>query len=258
MLRLMQQEDEPLLHELCQQEPVFGTTLLTLWFSHQKNWRDFTAWIGLDGHRKPRYALCRYGHRYTLCAPRGLTPFCQEELTHFLRLESEIWLEGDSEVLRYFSYRLGLERMVRPILRCCGHGTRETIPACTQYNVLFDLISQTEAMGRQTWLSRMFPLFRDGMCVPFMLKEQGQPVSCAILEHAPNCSFGVITSVVTAPAFRGQGFGKAIVEHLCAYAQSIGCVPYLVCGESSLTAFYTPLGFQPVSQQYGLLRGKPE
>lgn len=263
MLRLIGPEDLPFLQQLCSRDPIFGTTVLTLWESHRENWRDFTAWTGLDGRRRPRYALCRYGHRYTLCAPDGLTPFCVQELAAFLKMEPEVWLEGDEALLCALQKQLPLELSSYPILKHQGPSPAEgpwfgAVSACADYSAVFSLISQAEPMGKNTWLSRMFPLFRDGACRPFALWEGERLASCAILEAAPQSPSCVISSLVTAPELRGQGRGKAVISELCRQAALMGRDACLVCGEESLTAFYIPLGFQPIAQRYGILRGNPE
>ena len=260
MLRLIAQEDEPLFYSLCQQDPVFGTILLTLYVSHRENWQQFTAWIGLDGHRKPRYALCRYGHRYTLCAPQGLTPFCQKELTGFLGMEPEPWLEGEASLLKKMVSQTGWSLEMRDVLFHPHPSEAPSSPgilACTAYSDMCRLICQAQHVDRQDWLSLMFPLFRDGMYHPFTMEESGKLIVCAITETAPGSSTALFSSLVTDREYRSRGYGKAMILHMCAFCAKLGRIPYLVCGEQSLTSYYTPLGFRPCSMQYGLLRGNP-
>ncbi len=243
---------------ICQTDAVFGTTILSLWHSHRDNWRDFSAWLGTDGRGKPRYALCRYGRCYTLCAPKCLTPFSRDELCAFLRLEPNLELEGDGAVLKNLPLSLPLEE--KKILSSSKKGfvKMENISICKDYTALCRFIQQEQALDREKYLSKMFPLFRNGMCLPFVFEINHKILACGLLELGEKSSYGLISTVITDKKQRGRGIGRLMVQHLCACCEEQQRIPCLVCAEDRLTDFYMPLGFEILPQRYGLLKGKPE
>ncbi len=255
MLRHLQEAaDTASFCDICSQDPLFGTTILTHWKSHRDNWREFTAWLGTDGHNKPRYALMRYGSQYTLCAPKGLTKVCVRELCTFLRLEDKLLLCGDGTLLKQLPFDCPIEEQIAMKAPFpCGELSPLVRPV-EQYSSLCDLVSLEVPLNKERYLGRMFPLFRDRQVLPFGIYEKEQLLACAFLEVTDSSSFAVISTVLTHPSHRGKGLAKTLVRHLCAMAKDMGRSPYLACGEASLTAFYGPLGFEVVAQRYALLR----
>ncbi len=255
MLRYLQEAiDIASFRYICSKDPIFGSTILTHWYSHSDNWRDFTAWLGTDGHNKPRYTLMRYGNQYTLCAPQGLTKVCIDELSTFLRLEEKILLCGDGSVLKQLPFDFPTEeQIVMAAPATCGELSPFVKPV-ENYSQLCELISHEVPLNKERYLGRMFPLFRDRQVLPFGIYEDGQLISCAMLEVPSASLYAVISSVVTHPEYRGNGLASQVVRHLCAVAENMGRVPHLACAEESLTAFYSPLGFEVVAPTYGFLR----
>ncbi len=255
MLRLLQEAaDTASFCDICRKDPIFGTSLLTHWHSHRDNWREFTAWLGTDGHNKPRYALMRYGSQYSLCAPLGLTRVCIRDLVTFLRLEEKLYLCGDKALLKQLPFSCPLEEQ----LMMAAHDPRgefsPQVRPLIRYSDCCDLIDREVPLNRERYLGRMFPLFRDRQVLPFGIYEKEQLLACAFLETAEASPYAVISTVVTHPAHRGKGLAGRLVRHLCAEAAALGRTPYLACAEDSLTAFYAPLGFEVVGQTYALLR----
>jgi len=80
----------------------------------------------------------------------------------------------------------------------------------------------------------------------------GVPVTTCTLLITPNLtragrSFAVIENVVTNPAFRNRGFGKAVLKEAISRAQVAGCYKIvLTTGSSreSTLAFYEKVGFR--------------
>ncbi len=255
MLRYLQEAiDIASFRYICSKDPIFGSTIMTHWYSHSDNWRDFTAWLGTDGHNKPRYALMRYGNQYTIAAPLGLTKVCIAELSAFLRLEEKILLCGDGTVLKQLPFDFSIEeQVIMTAPATCGERSSLVKPV-ENYSQLCKLISYEVLLNKDRYLGRMFPMFKDRQVLPYGIYENGQLISCAMLEVPSASPYAVISTVVTHPEQRGKGLASQVVRHLCAVSEDMGRVPYLACAEESLTAFYSPLGFEVVGQTYGFLR----
>ena len=68
------------------------------------------------------------------------------------------------------------------------------------------------------------------------------------ISHSPTGRKGGIEDVVVSSAFRGQGLGRKLVEHLINYARSLAPIDlHLTSRPSRVTAnrLYKALGFQP-------------
>ncbi len=94
--------------------------------------------------------------------------------------------------------------------------------------VLFAKLDPTQLRWQQFWV----------------IESDGRIVACGQLRSFPGAQ--ELGSVVVAPAWRGQGLGKFLVEHLIRQATQ---PLYLECLGSSLAKFYSRFGFVPVSWQ---------
>ncbi len=85
----------------------------------------------------------------------------------------------------------------------------------------------------------------------FLLETDGKAVSTCYLNIIPNLtrsahSYAIIENVVTDEAHRGNGFGKAVLQHAMAVAWDSGCYKVMLLTGSKTEAthaFYRSCGF---------------
>jgi amino-acid N-acetyltransferase len=78
----------------------------------------------------------------------------------------------------------------------------------------------------------------------WVTEHGGRIIACGQLRDYPDAQ--ELGSLVVAPAWRGQGLGRYLTQHLIQRASK---PLYLECLGSKLAEFYTTLGFVPVSWQ---------
>ncbi len=76
----------------------------------------------------------------------------------------------------------------------------------------------------------------------WVIEEAGQIIACGQLRQFAGAQ--ELGSVVVTPAWRGQGLGTRLVQHLI---QQATAPLYLECLGQRLAQFYTHLGFVPVT-----------
>jgi N-acetylglutamate synthase-like GNAT family acetyltransferase len=85
----------------------------------------------------------------------------------------------------------------------------------------------------------------------FLLESDGNVVSTCYLNIIPNltrsaCPYAIIENVVTDKAVRGEGFGRAVLQHAMAVAWESGCYKVMLLTGSKTEAthaFYRSCGF---------------
>lgn len=99
----------------------------------------------------------------------------------------------------------------------------------------------------------------------FGVFEDGQLVSTCTLSVIPNltracCPYGVIENVVTDPAFRGRGLGRAVFKHALEDAWSKGCYKVMLLTgrkDEAVYNFYESVGFDRNAKQAFLAKRNP-
>jgi GNAT superfamily N-acetyltransferase len=89
-------------------------------------------------------------------------------------------------------------------------------------------------------------------------------VSSCTLSVIPNLTrgcrpYGLIENVVTAPAFRRQGFGTAVLQHALEHAWSVGCYKVMLLTgrrNEGICKFYESAGFDRHAKQAFLAKPK--
>lgn len=244
------------LGSLCRQDPVFGTLVLSQSLSHQGPRQDphFEVWLGLDGWQWPAYCLCGRDGALSLSCSRPLSPYSREELCAFLAGLPGWSLEGSAKELRLLAKELpGLRLWERPILtQTVRYGVLdENITHCNDISALCRFLSREMNLPPQQKLLELAPLLLSGQGRAFVRQEGERLVACGVLRQGEGSPFSLLSDVLVARDCRGQGFGKAMVRHLCAVSAQQKAQPSLVCQEEGLGAFYRPLGFEPSGQRYG-------
>ena len=118
MLRLVREEDIPLLVSLCQSSPVFGSQALSLWhsFGRQKSCflQQSSFWLGGPREGPPVYALCHYENHFV--AVGAVEGEALEELAEFLQTQPVQSLEGEGQLITALARILGKTPRLSPIM----------------------------------------------------------------------------------------------------------------------------------------------
>lgn len=250
------------LGNLCRQDPIFGTMVLSQSLSHQGSRQDphFAAWLGLDGWQRPAYCLCGRDGALSLSCPRSLSPYSREELRAFLRGLPGWSLEGSAKELRLLAKELpGLSLWERPILtQTVRYGVLdENITDCNDISALCRFLSQEMNLPPQQKLLELAPLLLSGQGRAFVRHQGEKLVACGVIRQGEGSPHSLLSDILVARDCRGQGLGRAMLRHLCAVSARQKAQPSLVCQEEGLSAFYRPLGFEPSGQRYGYCHSAP-
>ena len=248
MLRLVREEDIPLLVSLCQSSPVFGSQALSLWhsFGRQKSCflQQSSFWLGGPREGPPVYALCHYENHFV--AVGAVEGEALVELAEFLNTQPVQSLEGEGQLITALARILGKTPRLSPIMAYSGKGRADPlVRPCREFSSFFNAMAPycSPAPQKEDWLGRVFPLVQQGYCTLAAICDEQGIVCGAALETAPPSNAAVITSLFTREGCRGRGFAGRMVSHLCAVAQENHKQVFLVCGQPSLASYYRKLGF---------------
>ena len=114
-----------------------------------------------------------------------------------------------------------------------------------------DALAQARAIREQVFtIEQGIPaaLVHDGLdasALHVLALHDGAPAATGRLTIAPNGE-GVLARIAVLPAYRGQGLGKRIVQHLEALARREGLVTVSLKPHHHLETFYARLGYETV------------
>lgn len=106
------------------------------------------------------------------------------------------------------------------------------------------------------WYTDLSHRLRHGCARAFLVRDEEQQAAAACLVSAESRAAGLISNVLTAPAFRRRGFGTAVVAAAAGDLIADGKCAVIECAPA-LTPFYARLGFLPQGET-GTLRAGTE
>ncbi len=251
MIRFVTPEWEAELTQNCGRFGIFDCKIYAQYqtYGAQSGIVDF--WLVQDAQDRTVGLLSRLEGRFTAAAGESAD---MEELSWFLRHAGGRSAEGEKPLIeRVFPSR---EMLSAPILRqdrpCDLEPANRQIVEAERLSDVFGLLCKSdpqfaEQVHYTAWLAETSHKVRHRLMQIFILKIDNQNISTASMIYlAPGRA--ILAGVATDPAWRGQGYGRMVVEHTCGAAHRQGQQPWVLAANDGLEAFYIGCGFSPAGR----------
>lgn len=255
MIQALNRENEAAFRVLCDREPLFGAEVCTHLDIYGRDSREVRFWLAYDGDGMPTAAILSEQSRVRIAALPGADP---EEIGAFL--EAAGWSQVRTEA--GFCGKLGFRgiRFSAPAMRYAGERfggggeVEEGLSLDELHRLLCISFPGFSRTDRGFWYTYVSHLFRHGLGFAVCVRRGGVPVATGGV-YAWGPDRGVIASVATHPAHRGEGLGALVVRYLCDRILASGKKPVLHCIDESLESYYASLGFVSFARWGGITCG---
>ncbi|MEY8359119.1 GNAT family N-acetyltransferase [Anaerotruncus colihominis] len=257
MIRFVTPELEALFCEKSVQFGIFGTKIYSQYQTYGSQSGILDLWLSFDDTYVTG-CVSRFGGLLTAaCTPRADV----EELAVFLRAVGGRAVEGMLPLIERVRAVTRGELCSSRVMRADSCGCLHAPAPCgadgapcpaDRLAPVYALLCAADPIfaakaDEAAWLTELSHKTRHDLAEIYILKVENTLISTSGI-YFKDADSAILAGVATAPAMRGRGYGRRLVEYTAAAALAQGLTPYLLTADDRLGAFYTACGFMDVGR----------